>query len=118
MIRQAIRAKLGQPADDDPFFGLIKVKDQRQLARLSEFDFYGHSVMDLAATKYEELEMWGKIAKTEDVYSITIEGEQRKEAILMQRAKVEQTTPLTVQMPQVELKPQEPEKKEKKGWFK
>jgi hypothetical protein len=111
-----VRAKLGLSAEDDPFFGLIHVSDPRERARLSEFDFYGHSVMQLSAKEYPELEIWAKIAEMEDIYSITIDGEQRKEAILMRQSRAEQPSPLTIQLPQVETKPPEQEQK-KKGWF-
>jgi Sec-independent protein translocase protein TatA len=108
----------GLTIDEDQYSGLLNVKDSRERTRLSEHDVYGHSLMELAANHYDELKIWGEIAKEEDIYFIPLEGEQRKEAILMQRARAEVTMagqPLTVQMPKVETKPPEEAKPEKKG---
>lgn len=118
-IRKLVRARMGLPAEDDPFFGLIKVNDPRERARLSEHDMYGHSLMRLAASEYDELEIWGKIADMEDAYSISIDGEQRKEAILMQTARKPEPSSLTIQMPTVDTKPQEQQQQQtkKKGWL-
>jgi hypothetical protein len=120
-LRSLKRGMQGLPIDEDRFSGLLNIEDPRERTRLSEHDVYGHSLMELAATYYEELAIWGKIAKEEDVYFIPLEGEQRKEAILMQRARAEVTMagqPLTVQMPKVETKPpEEAKREEKKGIF-
>jgi hypothetical protein len=117
-LRALKRGMQGLTIDEDQYSGLLNVKDSRERTRLSEHDVYGHSLMELAANHYEELSIWGEIAKEEDIYFIPLEGEQRKEAILMQRARAEVTMagqPLTVQMPKVETKPQEEAKPEKKG---
>jgi hypothetical protein len=119
-VRVLKRAWQGLTIDEDQYSGLLNVKDSRERTRLSEHDVYGHSLMELAANHYEELSIWGEIAKEEDIYFIALEGEQRKEAILMQRARAEVTMagqPLTVQMPKVETKPPEEVKPEKKGIF-
>jgi len=117
-LRALKRGMQGLPIDEDQYSGLLNVKDSRERTRLSEHDVYGHSLMELAANHYDELKIWGEIAKEEDIYFIPLEGEQRKEAILMQRARAEVTMagqPLTVQMPKVETKPPEEAKPEKKG---
>ena len=117
-LRALKRGMQGLTIDEDQYSGLLNVKDSRERTRLSEHDVYGHSLMELAANHYEELSIWGEIAKEEDIYFIPLEGEQRKEAILMQRARAEVTMagqPLTVQMPKVETKPPEEAKPEKKG---
>jgi len=117
-LRALKRGMQGLPIDEDQYSGLLNVKDSRERTRLSEHDVYGHSLMELVANHYDELKIWGEIAKEEDIYFIPLEGEQRKEAILMQRARAEVTMagqPLTVQMPKVETKPPEEAKPEKKG---
>jgi len=117
-LRSLKRGMQGLTIDEDQYSGLLNVKDPRERTRLSEHDVYGHSLMELAANHYDELAIWGKIASEEDIYFIPLEGEQRKEAILMQRARAEVTMagqPLTVQMPKVETKPPEEAKPEKKG---
>jgi len=114
IIRMFYRAMKGQTLDEDLFAGLINIKDLRERTRLSEHDVYGHSGMHLIAKWYpEEMGHWKEIADLEDIYFISLEGEQRKEAILMQRAKTAITQPLALQMPQVETKPIEPEAKKK-----
>ena len=118
-MRKLVRAKQGLSLDDDPYFGLINVKDDRERARLSEYDFYGHSGMELASEAYDELEIWGKIAETENIYSVAINGEQRKEAILMQRAKVSELSPTVLQLPEMTPQTQtmQTEPQKKKSWF-
>ncbi len=109
---------MGQPIDDDVFSGLLNIKDTRERTRLNEHDVLGHSAMRIMADNWPvEMGIWDQIADMEDVYFIAKDGEQRKEAILMTRAKVEQTSPLTVQMPSINTKPEEPPKPEKKGFF-
>ncbi len=113
------RAMLGQSLEEDIYSGLLNVKDIRERTRLSEHDIYGHSMMRLLAANYEEMGIWRDIAEMEDPYFISFEGEQRKEAILMQRAKTQMPImgqPLSVQLPEVETKPQE-QKPEKKGFL-
>jgi hypothetical protein len=120
-IRKIVRAMKGQTAEDDVFSGLINVKDERERTRLSEYDVYGHSAMQIISDWYpEEMGYWKQIATMEDIYFISLEGEQRREAILMQRAKAEIRMAETgvMQVPRVETKPQEEKpKEEKKGLF-
>lgn len=122
-IAYLIRAVQGLPLEEDLFSGLLNVKDIRERTRLSELDVYGHSVMRLIASWYpEEMGFWKDIADMEDHYFISLEGEQRKEAILMQRAKAEIRMAETgvMQLPKVETKPPEEQqqpKQEKKGLF-
>lgn len=115
-----VRAARGQPLDEDIFSGLINVKDPRERTRLSQLEVYAHSAMQLIAGWYpEEMGFWKEIAEMEDVYFISQDGEQRKEAILMQRARTQvqlaPQQPLAVQVPEVKTKPEET--KEKKGLF-
>jgi hypothetical protein len=119
-LRSLKRGYQGQPIDEDQFSGLIDIKDIRERTRLYEHDVYGHSLMRLLAAHYEELKILGEIADMEDRYFLSLEGESRKEAILMQRARAEVAAagqPLTIQMPRVETKPPEEAKQEKKGIF-
>jgi len=119
-LRALKRGMQGQAIDEDQFSGLIDVRDIRERTRLAEHDVYGHSLMRLLADKYEEFKIWEQIADMEDRYLISLEGEERKEAILMQRARAEVAMagqPLTIQMPKVETKPAEEAKQEKKGIF-
>lgn len=115
IIRQIFRAKMGLSKEDDPFLGLINVSDPREKARLTEHDYYGHSLMRLGAKTYPDaLEVWGNIAEMEDVYSPSIDGEQRKEAILLRRTQPDQPSPLTIQLPTIDTKP--PEEKKPHWW--
>lgn len=118
-IRRFKRAMQGLPLDDDVFSGLLNVKDERERTRLSEHDVYGHSYMRiLAEMQGDEWEILKKIAEQEDIYFISLEGEQRKEAILMQRAKAEILMPSeTLKVPQVETKPQEQQQKKGRKLF-
>lgn len=116
-LRKLVRAMKGQTLDEDIFSGLINVKDERERTRLSEHDVSGHSAMQLIASWYpEEMGFWKDIAEMEDIYFIALDGEQRKEAILMQRAKAEIRMAETgvMQIPKVETRPEE-QKVEKKG---
>ena len=119
-IRRLVRAARGQSIDEDIFSGLINVKDARERTRLSEHDVYGHSAMQLIADWYRvEMGFWKDIAEMEDSYMISLDGEQRKEAILMARARTQVSlapTPLAVQVPEVKTKPEEA-KEEKKGFW-
>lgn len=88
LIRKIIRAKNGLPVDDDVFNGLIQVKDIRERTRLQEHDIYGHSFMRLLAEEGgEEWAIMAAMADMEDPYFISLDGEQRKEAILLSRAR-------------------------------
>jgi hypothetical protein len=88
LIRKIIRAKQGLPTEDDIFSGLIQIKDIRERTRLQEHDVYGHSYMRLLSDLGgDEWEIMLKMANMEDPYFISLDGEQRKEAILMTRAR-------------------------------
>jgi len=87
LIRKIVRAKNGQPAEDDIFSGLIRVEDIRERTRLTEHNTYGHSFMRLLSDiGGDEWEVMEKIAEQEDHNFISQDGEERKEAILMKRA--------------------------------
>lgn len=117
-IRRLVRAARGQSIDEDVFSGLLNVKDVRERTRLSKLEVYAHSAMRLIAGWYPvEMGFWKDIAEMEDVYFISEDGEQRKEAILMQRARTQvqlAPQPVAVQVPEVKTKPEEA-KPEKKG---
>ncbi len=105
-IRQIIRARLGLSADEDIFTYLLNMRDEREKARLTEHDFYGHSAMRLIANEYqEEMGFWKDVAVMEDVYSIAIEGEGRKEGILMANAKRQETMPVSINLPAISTQP-------------
>jgi len=119
-IVMMIRASKGLPLEEDIFSGLLNVKDIRERTRVSETEAYGHSAMRIIAAMYpDEMGFWKDVAEMEDHYLIALEGEQRKEAILMQRAKAEIRMAETgvMQLPKVETKPVEEAKPEKKGLF-
>jgi hypothetical protein len=85
------------------------------MARLQEHDVYGHSGMEFIASLYPvEMAHWKTMAEFENKYSISKDGEGRKEGVLALRAKMqEQTQPqaLTLALPKVETQPPPPEKK-------
>jgi hypothetical protein len=99
---------------------LVNAKDKRERTRLAEHDVYGHSVMVLLSQLHPyELGIYKDIADIEDTYFIALEGEQRKEMILVQRAKTEisyQGTPLTYSLPTLQTE-QKPAEQPKKGLF-
>ncbi len=118
-IRQIIRAKLGISADEDIYSYLLNMHDEREKARLTEHDFYGHSAMRLIASEYpEEMGFWKDFAVMEDIYSIAIDGEGRKESILMANAKKEGVgaMPLSINLPAISTQPQEQAPKKKGRW--
>ena len=109
-IRQIIRAKLGISADEDIYSYLLNMHDEREKARLTEHDFYGHSAMRLIASEYQgEMGFWKDVAMMEDVYSIAIDGEGRKESILMANAKRSEAgnLPVSINLPGVSTQPLE-----------
>jgi hypothetical protein len=106
LLRHLKRALQGLPKEDDAFSGLIHIQDVRERTRISMEDVYAHSYMrELAKKGGDEWEMWKFIADMEDTYFIAVEGEQRKEAILMKQISSQQPSvsinqPLS--LPQVE----------------
>ena len=117
-IRQIIRARLGLSADEDIFTYLLNMRDEREKARLSEHDFYGHSAMRLIAAEYsDEMGYWKDFAVMEDVYSIAIEGEGRKEGILMANAKRQETMPVAINLPAISTQPAEQSPPPKKHFW-
>ncbi len=93
LIRKIKRASQGLPAEDDIFSGLIHIDDIRERTRLPEHDVAGHSYMRLLSDiGGDEWAIMAQIAEMEDPYFISLDGEQRKEAILMKRANTAQDT--------------------------
>lgn len=120
-LRQIIRAKLGLSADEDIYSYLLNMRDEREKARLSEHDFYGHSAMRVIAKEYpDEMGFWRDIAVMEDIYSVAIEGEGRKEGILMANAKRQETLPVAINLPAIstEAQPQNQVPQKKHWWSK
>jgi len=123
-LRRLKRGLQGLPLDDDIYSGLLNVKDIRERTRVPNWRAVrGRAYMRmLGAAGGEEWAMMTAQAEQIDVYSISFEGEQRKEAILMQRAKA--TSEINVQAPTMAL-PQvetnrplaEPQQQQKKGLF-
>lgn len=117
-LKRLKRAMQGLPIEDDVFSGLLNVKDVRERARLSQAQIYANGYRRLVS-KYggREFKIMKDVAVMKDVYSICKDGEQRKEAILMQKAKTEVSVvpsgPQVLGLPEVQTKPKE----EKKGWF-
>ena len=117
-ISMLIRAAKGLPLEEDLFSGLLNVKDIRERTRISSPELYAHSYMRLLKNVGgDEWQIMEDVANMEDHYYISLDGEQRKEAILMTKAKTELQVaqPLAIQMP--ETKPLEKPKEEKKGIF-
>lgn len=126
LIRSLWRAAHGMDIDaKDILSFLVNAEDVRERTRLKEHDVYGHSAMEFLAEMYpNEFGFMTELARLENIYFIPLDGEQRKEMILMQRAKVQESMPqqqsLTVQMPQTtpEQQPQQPgQQQQKKGLF-
>ena len=114
-IRKLKRAMQGLSADEDVFSGLLNVKDIRERTRLDTRNVYRHNYMRmLAANGGEEWKIMEDWADMEEHLFISENGEERREAILMTRAKVEQTSPLTLNLPQMSTQVQEPPKQEEK----
>jgi len=87
IIRIVQRAAKGLSPEDDVFQGLINVKDIKERTRLDENALLSHSAMRLAGEQWPELKLFQEIAEMEDPYFISLEGEGRKEGILLQQAK-------------------------------
>jgi len=87
VIRIVQRAVKGLSPDDDVFQGLINVKDIKERTRLDENGLLSHSAMRLAGVQWPELDLFREIAEMEDPYFISLDGEGRKEGILLQQAK-------------------------------
>lgn len=87
IIRVVQRAVKGLGADDDVFLGLINPKDIRERTRLDEPALISHSAMRVVAAEWPEFGLFKTIAEMEDPYYISMDGEGRKEGILLQQAK-------------------------------
>ena len=120
LIRKLKRAMQGLSADEDVFSGLLNVKDIRERTRIDTRNVYRHTYMRMLANNGgEEWKIMEDWAVMEEHLFISENGEERREAILMTRAKVEQTSPLTLNLPQLSQQTAEPPKTEekKKGGF-
>jgi hypothetical protein len=121
LIRKLKRAMQGLSADEDVFSGLLNVKDIRERTRIDTRNVYRHTYMRMLADNGgEEWTIMKDWAVMEEHLFISENGEERREAILMTRAKVEQTSPLTLNLPQIGAQTQEPpkqEEKKKSGFF-
>jgi len=113
------RAMQGLPEDETLFTGFMNIKDTRERTRVTEPQIVSHSFLRLMSSFFPEtLGNWKEIAEMEDVYYIALDGEQRKEAILSQKARNTvnvQGVEGALQIPKVETKPSEPQKR--KGLF-
>lgn len=111
-LRKLWRAAKGMPLEEnDSMRMLVNEDDSRERSRLSEPMMWTHDAMEVLAEMYPKTfgflsltakpkkEGWAEI---EDVNTIPLEGEQRKEFILGMRAKTELAMPqnsLQIQMP-------------------
>jgi hypothetical protein len=98
-LRVIMRAMKGLGADDDVFLGLIKVKDIRERTRLDETTTISHSAMRVAAKRWPEFKLFEEITEMKDPYYISIDGEGRKEGILLQQAKTKMDGNMILNMP-------------------
>ncbi len=109
----------GQTIDEDPLSGLLHTNNPEEMARLTEHDVYGHSGMKILANLYPgEMDHWAKTADQEDKYSISKDGEGRKEGVLALRAKMPeqpQQAAIALTLPQVQTSP--PPEPKKGGFF-
>lgn len=112
-IRALVRGAQGLSIEDDKFSGLLDIKDIRERTRLNSHQIRGHAYMrllrDIGGSEWEIMK---KRPDMGDHYFIAKDGEQRKEAILLTRAKSEVrlgSEPLSI--PPVETKPQSDKKK-------
>jgi len=125
LIRQLWRAAHGMEIDaKDILAFLVNAEDVRERTRLKEHDVYGHSAMEFLADIFPgEFGFMKELAKLENIYFIPLDGEQRKEMILMQRAKGLETNPqqqsLSITMPETTPQPPQPQQQQqqKKGLF-
>ena len=87
-VKYAIRGAQGLPPEDDIFSGLIDVNDIRERTRLPTLhDVYGQEYLRLLGHYGgDEWKICKDIADLDGHLFISLEGEQRKEAILMQRS--------------------------------
>lgn len=100
LLRQLKRALQGLPKEDDAFSGLIHIGDVRERTRITIEDVYSHSDMRLLADKGgDEWKIWDGVANMEDTYFIAIEGEQRKEAILMKQISSQAQPTVSINQP-------------------
>lgn len=89
-LRLIARGAQGLSLDDDSFSGLIHIDDLRERTRINEHELYSHTYMRLLAQLGgDEWSIMKEVADHEDTYLIALQGEQRREAILMNRAKAE-----------------------------
>lgn len=82
-----IRALNGQPPTDERYPLLIDVEDIRERTRLDSPALFAHAYMRLVARSGGPYEIFDKMADLEDHYFISLDGESRKEAILMNKAR-------------------------------
>jgi len=114
-LRRLKRGIQGLPLDEDIYSGLLNVKDLRERTRVTEFQISSHSYMRIMNKVYPDIfEVFEQIPEMEDTYYIAKDGEQRKEAIFMQRARSTvqlQGVNESLMLPNIETKPPETKKK-------
>jgi hypothetical protein len=121
-IRKTKRAMQGLKSEQDAFDKLLNVEDLRERTRVTRQERKAFTYMELLGDLGGD--EWGimkEAVRYFNVYGIPLDGEQRKEAILMMRAKLgeQQSQNINVQYPTVSTTPEEPQQPEKKklGWF-
>lgn len=82
-----IRALNGQAPTDERYPLLIDVEDIRERTRLDSPALFAHAYMRLVAKSGGPYEIFNQMADLEDHYFISLDGESRKEAILMNKAR-------------------------------
>lgn len=86
-IKNLVRGSQGLTIDEDPFSGLIHIKDPKERARLTPAEIYRHSFLRVLQKEGEGFEIFGVIADLEDTYSITKNGEQWLHAVEILRSR-------------------------------
>lgn len=86
-IKNLVRGSQGQNIEEDPFSGLIHIKDPKERARLTPGEIYRHSFLRVLEKEGPGFEIFGDIANIEDTYSITKNGEQWLHAVEILRSR-------------------------------
>jgi hypothetical protein len=103
-LKKFIRAVKGQQVEDDK--GLIDHLDVREKTRLTKDRIIAHTFMRGIHNEYGyEYEVFKDIADLEDHYFISLDGEGRKEEILLRQTKI-QPNIQAIALPSVQTQPQ------------
>ena len=98
-IHYLIRGSQGLPPEEERYANLMNLSDRKETTRVTIRQIYEHTYMRAAQKIYgDEMELMQYIADTEDAYLVSKDGEQRREAILMQKARSQPANMETLQI--------------------